>query len=166
MPFWRIYYHFVWATSERRPLITPNIEPLVYGYMIGKAHALGCIVHAIGGVADHAHLVASVPPRLAVAEFVRNVKGATAHHVNHSNLALKTAFAWQRGYGVFSYEQNGLDIVVAYVRNQKEHHQQNNVRPDLESTDDFDDGPEPWHQGEAIAHIPVKGIREPGAFIE
>jgi hypothetical protein len=101
-----------------------------------------------------------------VAEFVRSVKGATAYHVNHSNLALKTTFAWQRGYGVFSYGQNELDIVVAYVRNQKEHHQQHNVRSDLESTDDFDDGPEPWHQGKAIARIPVKGIREPATFVE
>ena len=27
MAFWRLYYHVVWATKNREPLITPEIEP-------------------------------------------------------------------------------------------------------------------------------------------
>lgn len=166
MALWRLFYHFVWATSERRPLITPEIEPLVYGYMLGKAHALGCTVHAIGGMPDHMHLVASVPPKLAVAECVRNVKGAAAYHVNHSSQKQSVTFGWQRGYGVFSIGQAQLDAVVTYVRNQKVHHRQGSLQSDLESMDDCDDGPEPWNQGEAIAHIRIMGTRSPDTHTE
>jgi hypothetical protein len=26
MPFWRLYYHIVWTTYKREPLITPGME--------------------------------------------------------------------------------------------------------------------------------------------
>jgi REP element-mobilizing transposase RayT len=50
MALWRLYYHLVWAAKERQPLITPDKEPKLYSYIIGKADALGSIVHAIGGI--------------------------------------------------------------------------------------------------------------------
>ena len=66
MALWRLYYHLVWATKERNPFITQDIEPALYGYIIGKAQALNCIIHAIGGMENHIHLVASVPPKVSV----------------------------------------------------------------------------------------------------
>ena len=50
MALWRLYYHLIWATKERQPLITPERETEVYGYIIGKADKLGSIIHAIGGI--------------------------------------------------------------------------------------------------------------------
>ncbi len=55
MALWRLYYHFVWSTKDRRDLITPEMEPDLYGYIIGKAVALGAIVHAINGTTNHTH---------------------------------------------------------------------------------------------------------------
>ncbi|RDH47132.1 IS200/IS605 family transposase, partial [Mastigocladus laminosus WC112] len=49
MALWRLYYHLVWTTKERQPLITTNLETQLYGYIIGKADQLGSIIHAIGG---------------------------------------------------------------------------------------------------------------------
>lgn len=39
----RLYYHIVWATKQRLPLIKPELEAKLYGYIIGKADYLGCI---------------------------------------------------------------------------------------------------------------------------
>ena len=61
MALWRLYYHLVWATKERQPLITLEKEPKLYNYIIGKADALGSIIHAIGGIENHIHLVVSIP---------------------------------------------------------------------------------------------------------
>jgi REP element-mobilizing transposase RayT len=69
MALWRIYYHLVWATKDRLPLITEDIEAEFHHYIIGKADALGCITHAVGGVEDHIHMVVSIPPKLSVSEF-------------------------------------------------------------------------------------------------
>src|SRR4051795_13632336 len=39
-------YHLICATKDRDTLISPEVEPVLYGYMIGKAHALESITHA------------------------------------------------------------------------------------------------------------------------
>ena len=155
MALWRVYYHIVWTTKERLPLITPDIETTLYGYLIGKANALGTITHAIGGVQDHIHVVASIPPKLSVAELVKRLKGSSSHYVNHSLANYPDSFRWQRGYGVFSLGQKQLDIAVAYVRNQKKHHREGTVFSALEQCTHDEDGPQIWRSGVAVANIPV-----------
>ena len=155
MALWRLYYHFVWATKERLPLITADIEPELYGYIIGKANALACITHAIGGIDNHIHLIASIPPKLAIADFVKGIKGSSAHHLNHNVPHYSAKFGWQRGYGVFSLGGKQLDEAIAYVVNQKQHHQQGTIVAALERDNHEDDGPAPWNYGQAIADIKV-----------
>jgi len=155
MAFWRLYYHFAWATKERHPLITPDVDTVLYGYIIGKAHALGCIIHAIDGVENHIHLVVSIPPKLSISDFVKGIKGSSAHHLNHASDISIPQFGWQRGYGVFSLGGKQLDDAVAYVRNQKEHHRQGTTILSLEHDNHEDDGPATWNHGEAIVGVEV-----------
>jgi putative transposase len=122
MSFWRTYYHLIWSTQSRLPLITPDRESELYGYIIGKADAIGCIVHAIGGVEDHIHLVSSIPPKISVSEFVKTIKGSSAYHLNHTPSASGLAFNWQHGYGVLTLGGKQLDYAKNYVNNQKNHH--------------------------------------------
>jgi putative transposase len=155
MAFWRLYYHLVWATKERHPLITPAIEPLLYGYIIGKANALESIVHAIGGMEEHVHVVASVPPKLAIADFVKGVKGSSAHYLNYELKGRETEFAWQRGYGVFSLGARQMEDAIAYVMTQKTHHGQGTALAALENPTEADDGPAAWNRAKAIGGISV-----------
>jgi putative transposase len=132
MSLWQIYYHLVWTTKNRQPLITPTRETQLYHYIIGKADALNCKIHAIDGIEDHIHLVVTIPPTLAVAEFVKKIKGSSSHHLNHSPNTSSQKFAWQEGYGVFSLGYKQLQDVVIYVQNQKSHHSQQTTHPYLE----------------------------------
>ncbi len=159
MALWRLYYHLVWSTKERTPLITSDIESHLYGYIIGKAHALSCITHAIGGMEDHIHNVVSIPPKLAVSEYVQNIKGSSAHFINHGNFNLPTVFAWQRGYGIFSLGAKQLDRAVDYVLNQKAHHLDGTVTIALEEVSEEDVGPTVWNHGKALSGISVLGNR-------
>jgi REP element-mobilizing transposase RayT len=157
MALWRLYYHLVWATKERQPFITATIEQELYGYIIGKATTLGCITHAIGGIEDHVHGVVSIPPKLAIADFIQQIKGSSAHHLNHGEFSSRAKFGWQRGYGVFSLGSKQLQEAVAYVVNQKTHHQQGTTISTLERYNEEDDGPAPWNNGQAIAGIKIVG---------
>ncbi len=139
MVFWRAYYHLIWATKDRHPLITTDLESELYRYIIGKAQSLDCVVHAIGGVADHVHLVASVPPKLAMADFVQKIKGSSAHFANHDLAFAGEAFGWQRGYGLLTLGSKQLDVAVAYVQRQKAHHEQDTAIAALEQTVDEDE---------------------------
>ncbi len=131
MPYWRLHYHLVWATKNRMPLITPDLESGLHGYLIGKADELGAIVHEVESVEDHIHLVASVPPKVSISDFVGQLKGASAHHVNHLPGALGS-FGWQRGYGVVLVSPSGLDKAIEYVRDQRTHHRENTAVRALE----------------------------------
>lgn len=141
MAFWRLYYHLFWATKERQSLIIPEREPKLYSYIIGKADSLGFIIHAIGGIEDHIHLVTSIPPSLAIAEFVKHIKGSSAHRFNQDSPPTSAKFGWQRGYGVFSLGGKQLDEAIAYVSNQKQHHSQGTAIASLERDNYEDDAP-------------------------
>jgi putative transposase len=138
MAFWRTYYHLIWATESRQPLITSGRESELYGYIIGKADAIGCIIHAIGGVEDHIHLVASIPPKMSVSDFVKTIKGSSAYHLNHIPSATSLAFSWQHGYGVLTLGSKQLEEAKAYVNNQKAHHLGGTVISGLERIGDED----------------------------
>ncbi|MGB3761232.1 MAG: IS200/IS605 family transposase [Rivularia sp. (in: cyanobacteria)] len=126
MAFWRTYYHLIWATKERHPLITPERETDLYKYIVDKSDSLNCIIHAIDNVEDHIHLVASIPPSLSIADFVKNIKGSSAHFLNKNSrlFANSISFSWQRGYGLLSLGSKQLEQAVSYVKNQKNHHSQ------------------------------------------
>lgn len=83
MPYWQLFYHIIWTTKHRLPLLSPEVEPVIYGYVRGKAIGLGATVFALNGVADHVHLVAAIPSRIAVSRFIGQVK-AVAINPTHS----------------------------------------------------------------------------------
>jgi putative transposase len=121
MPYWRLFYHFVWGTRNREPLIAPEWEISLHNVIAAKATKLGAFVHAVGGIEDHVHLVVSVPPKIALSTFIGQVKGNSSHFVNHE-LDVDIHFAWQAEYGVVSFGGKMLDTVVRYAKNQRKHH--------------------------------------------
>jgi putative transposase len=133
MPYYRLFYHFVWATKDRLPLITPDNRDTLHSCMAAKVIELRGIVHAIGGMTDHVHLVATVPPAVALSTFVGQIKGSASHLASHSQSPHYEPFAWQQEYGVVTITERHLPVVVRYVLNQEEHHRQNTLRKKLET---------------------------------
>ena len=155
MPYWRVYYHIVWATKDRRPLLQPDIELRLFPYLVSKAAEMGAQVYEVNGWFDHVHMLVSIPPKHAIAAFVKRLKGASSFDLNQSRL-LESDFSWQRGYGVLSLGESQLSRARAYVRNQKEHHRQDSTNAWLERVDEFDDGPpEVRHAEEMIRETAV-----------
>ena len=140
MSFWRTYYHIVWATKNRAPLIKAEFEATLYQYLVFKAQSLETRIYAINGWFDHVHIVGAIPPKHAVAHVVKQLKGASAHYLNHV-VQVPDKFAWQRGYGVFTLGERQRANAEAYVAQQKQHHMQQTVNAWLERTDAFDEGP-------------------------
>lgn len=134
MPYCQLYYHLVWATKERHSLITPDRESVIYEFLSGKAVGLGGYIYALNGTTDHVHMVASIPPRLAVAEFVGQVKGVASAKFN--KLMSYPLLYWQAEYGAFTFDGKRLGNVIAYVDRQKEHHTVQTLIPVLERRDD------------------------------
>ena len=131
MPYCQLYYHLVWATKNREPLLTSNVEPTIHGYIWQKANSLGGIVFALNGVEDHVHLVVSIPAKISVSTFVGQVKGVASTKFNKSGHD-GSPFFWHDEYGAFTFDAKRLPNYIAYVEKQKEHHRDNTVIPILE----------------------------------
>ena len=121
MTYWRRHYHIIWSTMDRQPILTPNLEKIFYGVIYGKAEELGLKIHAAGNVADHTHVVLSIPPKIAVAVCVRHLKGASAYAINHMD-GSDGQFKWQARYGALTVGERSLETVTEYAARQKEHH--------------------------------------------
>jgi hypothetical protein len=52
------------------------------------------------------------------------------------------SFKWQEGYGVLSFGDRAMSDVVAYVKNQRQHHQHRTPRQAFERISDDEDGVE------------------------
>ncbi len=135
MAYWQLFYHIVWSTKNREPLITPSAEPEIHNLIKTKAIGLGGTVFAVNGIDEHVHVVTAIPPRIAAATFVGQVKGATTAKYNQGRSAEGKIY-WQDEYGIFSFDRKRLPNVVAYVENQKQHHAEERLIPVLERTDD------------------------------
>jgi putative transposase len=80
-----------------------------------------CVLYRIGGIEDHTHIVFSLHPSIALADLVKDIKLATSDFIKKNNLFPTFAW-WQKGYGAFTYNIEAKDALVAYVKNQEEHH--------------------------------------------
>jgi REP element-mobilizing transposase RayT len=133
MPFWQLFYHVVWTTKNREPVIDNEVEPIIYEYLRTKAIGLGAKVFALDGWFDHVHMIAAVPPKIALSEFIGKIKGVATAKFNQSGHP-KAPIYWQTEYAIFSFDKKRLPNYVQYVERQKQHHQEDTIIPILERT--------------------------------
>jgi putative transposase len=112
------FVHVVFSTKDRRDLIPPNLEPRLIPYLAGTIKKLGLDSLAIGGTANHLHILMLLRPTIRVAEAVQKIKANTSRWLGEQGIQ----FEWQKGYGVFSVSPSMLPTVTASIENQKEHH--------------------------------------------
>jgi REP element-mobilizing transposase RayT len=127
-----LFIHFVWATWDRLPLITPRIERPLHRNIESEAIRQGCKVVAINGIEYHVHVLLMMPSTISVAVLVQQMKGVSLHFINDVHKS-DTLFKWQGSYGAFSVSRHEVDRVVSYIQRQKEHHCENSLWEELEA---------------------------------
>ena len=115
MPFTQLFYHLVWCTRYRHPLLTYETEQIIYEYLRINAVSLGAIVYALNGFENHVHVVASIPSKIAVSKFICQIKAVASSRFNQ-NYPNLPAFYWQAEYGAFTFDRKRLPNYVAYVQ--------------------------------------------------
>jgi putative transposase len=128
-----LYLHLVWATWDRLPMISPEIERRLYSNIESEASKMGCTVLALNGMPDHMHLVVSIPTTITIADLVKQVKGVSSHFVNET-LKPDGQFKWQGSYGAFTVSRWDLEKVIVYVKRQKEHYSAGDLFSEWEET--------------------------------
>ena len=73
-------------------------------------------------VLDHFHLFFGLSRTRTIADVVETVKTSSSKWIKIKGAEFAD-FHWQSGYGAFSVSQSDADAVIAYIRNQVQHHQ-------------------------------------------
>ena len=122
-----LLYHIVYATKERRPLIDLEFQPRLYEYLGGTIRGLKAISLEIGGIEDHVHILAKVPPTIAISDFLEKLKANSSKWAK----SVRRGFGWQDGYSAFTVSESQVERVRNYIRNQSEHHKKVSFRDEL-----------------------------------
>ena len=115
-----IALHFVFSTKGRVPSIAAAWRGRLHAFLGGSLRENGAEPLAVGGVADHLHLLAGMPATISAAELMQKVKSISCGWV-HGTIG-ERGFEWQEGYGVFSVSPPDVDAVRRYIANQEAHH--------------------------------------------
>jgi REP element-mobilizing transposase RayT len=108
--------HCIWSTQGRLDLI-PDVAEMCR-YVTGIAHARNVTLLAAGGTANHIHLLIALPPKIALAKRMQEIKGNSSHWLNKRG----RKFAWQEGFGAFGVSPPQRQVVCDYIARQEEHH--------------------------------------------
>jgi putative transposase len=115
------YYHCVFSTKERRPLITPDLRERLWPFLGGIARQNKMKAIEVGGIEDHVHILLSLPATMPIAKALQLIKGGSSKWV-HDTFPEHRLFGWQEKYGAFSVSVSQLDKTTEYIRGQPEHH--------------------------------------------
>ena len=115
-----LHVHVVFGIKHQRPLIRPEWIGRLHAYLGGAARTLQVVPQAVGGVADHVHLLLGLRATHRLADVMRDVKRVSSAWV-HETIDDKE-FEWQDGYGAFTVSASLLQRVKGYIERQQEHH--------------------------------------------
>lgn len=115
----QVLLHIVFSTKSRQSWLDGKISEELYKYIGSICQTKKSHVIAIGGVADHIHILVTLARDVSISDLIRTIKSNSSRWLKSKGLV---DFSWQSGYGVFSVSHSLQETVGHYVLNQKEHH--------------------------------------------
>ena len=117
-PLALLYVHLIWGTKDARPVLVGDVQERVYLAVETECRHRKIVKVALGGVADHIHLLARIPATLSVAALIKHVMEATAEIADEDGGAIE----WEPAYAAYSVCSDDLPMVTLYIERQEQHH--------------------------------------------
>ena len=122
-----MYVQIVFAVLGRTNVIREIHRDELEKYICGIISNNKCKPLAIYCNPDHAHILLGLHPTIAVSDLTRDIKSASSKFINNKKWVMGK-FAWQDGFGSFTYSKSQIDGVVKYILNQPIHHKKRTFR--------------------------------------
>lgn len=123
----QLYVQLVFAVKNRDAMLQSNIHDRVFKYISGIISEMRHKSIIVNGVSNHIHILIGLNPALSISDTVHDVKRSSTLFINKDKLCLGK-FAWQEGYGAFTYSRSQVEKVYQYILNQSEHHRKVSFR--------------------------------------
>ena len=118
----KVDLHLIFHVKTTSVAVQENDLGRLFSYIGGTIRSLGGLPIEIGGMCDHVHILTSLPKTSSLSDFVRTIKAESSKWLK-SIAPMYSDFSWQTGYGAFSVSPSLSEKTVAYIRNQRQHHQ-------------------------------------------
>jgi putative transposase len=125
--FSKLYVQVVFAVKGKENLIAKTWKDDLHKYMAGIIKGKDQKSIIVNGMQDHIHTFIGLRPAMKISDLVREIKNNSSNFINDRKF-VRGKFAWQDGYGAFSYSHSHIDNVYQYILNQKEHHKKKTFR--------------------------------------
>lgn len=117
----QLFYHIVFHTKGAEKTINNSHCKDLYNYIWGITKNKNSKLYQINGVEDHLHLLVDIHSTITVSDFVRDVKSFSSGWMKKSGY-FSSFTGWADGYGVFTVSYREKDMIIGYIKKQKEHH--------------------------------------------
>ena len=117
------YVHIIFSTKHRNDFIDEKIAPELFAYISTLCKDLESPALQIGGTDNHIHILCLLSRKIALMNFVQEIKAVSSKWIKTKGRKYKDFF-WQEGYGAFSVSPNNIFPVKEYIKNQREHHKE------------------------------------------
>lgn len=122
--------HVVFSTKNRVELIAPEIEKDLFGYIHGIVENNKSKLIIANGTTNHIHLLISLGKTISISELIGDIKRDSSSWIKKQG-KIFSQFYWQEGYGAFSIGQTEDELVIEYIKNQKEHHKNKDYKSEF-----------------------------------
>ncbi len=123
----QLYIQFVFSVKGRENLIKESFRDELEKVMCGIGNNHKCKIYAIYCNPDHTHIFIGMHPDISPSKLMEQIKSGSSKWLNDKKY-IPGKFAWQKGFGAFTYSKSHIDAVVKYVLNQPEHHKKQTFR--------------------------------------
>ena len=137
-----LHAHLVFCSKFRRKVFTPAVFAALRASMEATSRDLGVDIVAIEADRDHVHLMIAFPPKLALSDLVRRLKGASSRAIRTRRFpevlrALWGKHFWSPSYFLVTCGGAPLDVVKRYVETQTapDRHPKRHANPSRNASD-------------------------------
>jgi putative transposase len=123
----QLHHQFVFATKFRASSIHALWKEDLHKYITGIVQNHNHKMLQINSMPDHIHMLIGMRPHQSISQLLQMVKEDSSKWIQYKKFC-PYQFAWQEGYGAFSYSKNEIDNVILYIQHQQEHHQKKPFR--------------------------------------
>jgi putative transposase len=117
----QILYHIVFCTYNRQNTIPAEHQEELYRYIWGIIKNRKGVLYQINGMENHLHILSDLHPIVALSDFIKEIKTASNSWMKQTgNYPLFTS--WAEGSCSLTYAFKDKEMIVNYIKNQKEHH--------------------------------------------
>ncbi|MFT3703865.1 MAG: IS200/IS605 family transposase [Agriterribacter sp.] len=117
----QLHIQFIFAVKYRAALISKNWNEELHRYITGIVQSNEHKMLQVNSMPDHIHLLIGMRPVQSISALIKNIKTESSKWIKEKRFCSAT-FAWQEGYGAFSYSKSHVPDVVRYIQNQEAHH--------------------------------------------